>query len=242
LINTKNSTFGRSTDDYKQHTSCVTEAERYEKTLYKGPRKNDTNGRKLTPQESWIEIIHASLTNSPPAITPYLKDLSSFDNVPRKEKAFRNFATNSLKLRGANGNAIITSIWNHLKAIREERHEQTPLEGEGKESVTDQKEIENEKQDSVESSCRSEEPKVDDISGEDTVPIKTKKIAKAMKKDLKKTPSKQMQLKELRKLVKKKLELDAQTLKKIDLKKAIARVITDDESITTEGKVVKLVA
>eukprot|EP00979_Chaetoceros_neogracilis_P016718 scaffold9194_cov188-Chaetoceros_neogracile.AAC.1 len=45
-------------DDYKQHTSCISEAERYEKTVYKGPKKNETKGRKLTPQESWMEIIN----------------------------------------------------------------------------------------------------------------------------------------------------------------------------------------
>jgi hypothetical protein len=208
--------------------------------LYKGPRKNDTKGRKLTPQESWTEIIHASLTTSPPAIAPYLKDLSSFDNVPRKEKAFRNFATNSLKLRGANGNTIITSIWNHLNSTREERQEKTSSEGTEKESVTDQQDKDNKKQDPTEFSSRIEDPKVDNVR-EDIVPIKTKKIAKAMKKALKKTPSKQMQLKELRKLVKKKLELDNKTLKKIDLKQAVTQAITDDKSITTEGKIVKLV-
>mmetsp|Transcript_8512 Transcript_8512/g.16040 ORF Transcript_8512/g.16040 Transcript_8512/m.16040 type:complete len:273 (+) Transcript_8512:53-871(+) len=229
-------------DDYKQHTSCVTEAERYEKSVYKGPKKNDTSGRKLTPQESWTEIIHLSISNSPPAIASYLKNLSSYDNVPRKEKAFYNFATNSLKLRGANGNAIITSIWNHLNSTREEgREKKTRVEGaEVKESETDQQDVGNhEIQDVMESSSRVEEPKVNNVS-EDAVPVKSIKIAKAMKKALKKAPSRQMKLKELRKLVKKKLELNAQTLKTIDFKQAVTRAISDDKSIVTEGKIVKL--
>mmetsp|Transcript_14846 Transcript_14846/g.22252 ORF Transcript_14846/g.22252 Transcript_14846/m.22252 type:complete len:212 (+) Transcript_14846:19-654(+) len=108
-------------DDYKQHTSCVTEAERYEKTVYKGPKKNETKGRKLTPQESWMEIINDSFEKCPPAATSYLETLSSYDNVPRKEKAFRNFAANSLNLRGAHGDAIVSSIWSHLSSVREEK-------------------------------------------------------------------------------------------------------------------------
>jgi len=54
-------------DDYRLHTSCITEAERYEKTIYKGPRKNDTKGRKLTVQEIWMEVINESMNTYPPA-------------------------------------------------------------------------------------------------------------------------------------------------------------------------------
>lgn len=224
-------------DDYKQHTSCISEAERYEKTVYKGPRKNDTQGRKLTPQEVWTGIIHDSLQNCPSTIASYLESLSSYDNVPRKEKAFRNFATNSLNLRGPNGNAIITSIWNHLSSLREERLKSEEA-NRPKETAPKNDEGASEKSGNSESNPITCEEKV---TKDEPTPFKPKKVAKAMKKALKKAPSKQMEMKELRKLVQKKLEADVKEVKKKELKKAIVQIIAEDISIKSDGKTVKLV-
>jgi len=221
-------------DDYKQHTSCVTEAERYEKTVYKGPKKNETKGRKLTPQESWMEIINDSFEKCPPAATSYLETLSSYDNVPRKEKAFRNFAANSLNLRGAHGDAIVSSIWSHLSSVREEK-----LKDQAKLKEQEQAVIETSKEKvetDTESASNAQAKKATSIN-ETKV---GKKVVKAMRKALKKAPSNQLKMKELRKLVKCKLDSEDKEVTKDDVKKAIKTVIAEENSISVDGKLVKL--
>jgi cell growth-regulating nucleolar protein len=210
-------------DDYKQHTSCISEAERYEKTVYKGPKKNETKGRKLTPQESWMEIINGSLEKSPPAVASYLETLSSYDNVPRKERAFRNFSANSLNLRGANGDAIISSIWNHLSSARE--------------AQTKAKEVE--KKVEVDMKSTSSKMLSNEIPSKKETSTK-RKVAKAMRKALKKASSNQLKMKELRKLVKNKLDSEDKEITKDDLKKAIKTAIAEEKSLSIEGKTVKL--
>jgi hypothetical protein len=44
--------------------------------------------------------------------------MANLDNVPRKAKAFSNFTSNSLNLRGPKGQAIVTEIWNYLDSLR----------------------------------------------------------------------------------------------------------------------------
>jgi hypothetical protein len=44
--------------------------------------------------------------------------MANLDNVPRKAKAFYNFTSNSLNLRGPKGQAIVTEIWNYLDSLR----------------------------------------------------------------------------------------------------------------------------
>ncbi len=219
-------------DDYKQHTSCITEAERYEKTVYKGPRKNETQGRKLTPQETWNEVIQNSSTKCPPFIANYIDALCSLDNVPRKEKPFRNFATNSLRLRGPNGNATITEIWKHLCNVKEEmlKAQQTQKGAiADTEEKSESKTQENpETEEGTEKNIQKEKKKND------------KKVAKAMKKALKKAPSKQLNMKELRKLVKKNLESDDINMSKDTIKVAISQAISEDKSLSSEGKIVTM--
>mmetsp|Transcript_8547 Transcript_8547/g.12590 ORF Transcript_8547/g.12590 Transcript_8547/m.12590 type:complete len:265 (-) Transcript_8547:57-851(-) len=222
-------------DDYRAHTSCISEAERYEKTIYKGPRKNDTKGRKLTPQESWMEIINESLTSScPPSLSSHLQNLSSLDNVPRKEKAFRNFASNSLGLRGQSGDAAITSIWKHLISARQEKlkakEEQEKAQKEAKENSTPTK-TDKEEDTSSSTTKNSNEQKIEKSKS------KKKSAVKAMKKALKKAPSKQLKVKELRKLVKAQIEAKD----KDELKNLMADVIATEKSIIAEGKIVRLI-
>ena len=184
-----------------------------------------------------MEIIHeSSLSNCPSGVASYLQNLSSYDNVPRKERAFRNFASNSLKLRGSNGEAIITSIWNHLSFVRQERLKAQENAKKEKKAETDTK---NEVKVPLESS--TDKPKIDKVSGSMGKDSGKKKIAiKAMKRALKKAPSKQLKMKELRKIVKNKLESSDESLNKDELKGFIKDIISENKSISSEGKVVKL--
>ena len=102
--------------EYGQHTSCVSEAEKYEKTLYKAK----TNV-KLNPQEAWMELIAEAATRkkeAPANISEHLGRLSELDNVPRNCNKFTNFAKNSLRL---NNNAIVDGIWKFLEQLKNEK-------------------------------------------------------------------------------------------------------------------------
>lgn len=213
-------------DDYRLHTSCMTEAERYEKTVYKGPKKNDTKGRKLTPQEVWMEIINEALSSCPPALTSYLESLSTYDNVPRKEKAFRNFASNSLRLRGGNSASIVDSIWNHLNSIRQEKIK----------AKEEEKKAEEEKKKDNETCIPVPTTPKANKTGKET----KKAVKKAMKKALKKAPTGKLKMKDLRKLVSEKLEAKGEKIDKKDFKLTIKEVIEGETEIILKGKVVSI--
>jgi hypothetical protein len=94
----------------------MTEAERYEK---KGPSAKIVG--KVTPQQHWMNAIASAVDSAPAHLRNYVQTMSQLDNVPRKEKQFRNFTANSLNLRGNQRDAIVSDIWNLLQAEREKR-------------------------------------------------------------------------------------------------------------------------
>ncbi|KAK7238887.1 hypothetical protein SO694_00026060 [Aureococcus anophagefferens] len=72
-------------DSYLQHSTCMSEAERYEGHLYQAPKKRSAQDASLAP---------------------LLPRLAALDNVPRNEKKFKNFVGNSLNLRDAARRAL----------------------------------------------------------------------------------------------------------------------------------------
>jgi hypothetical protein len=95
----------------------VTEVERYG-----GSDPNGGKKAKVTPQQAWMDLITSSVDSAPPNLRDFMQALTHLDNVPRKEKQFRNFASNSLNLRGnKNGDSIVGEIWGLLKRLRDEQ-------------------------------------------------------------------------------------------------------------------------
>ena len=45
-------------NDYAAHLTCISEAEKYEKTLFKGKKE------KLNPQDAWNAIVETAIANS----------------------------------------------------------------------------------------------------------------------------------------------------------------------------------
>lgn len=115
-------------DDYRVHTSCVSEAQRYEKTVYRGGGGGGGKA-KLGPQERWnATIARAALPGASPAVPPPPPDamrcvgaLVEMDNVPRKERQFMNFAANSLRgiVPGGRREAVVREVWGYLAATRD---------------------------------------------------------------------------------------------------------------------------
>ena len=102
-------------NDYWDHTSCVTEAERYQGATYV-PSVNKGEVK----QQAWLEKVQAKLEASDGAanLKPYMTRLLAFDNVPRKRAKFVNFAKNSLNLK-ADRDGIAEKLWTVVGAIEE---------------------------------------------------------------------------------------------------------------------------
>lgn len=79
-------------EDFRSHTTCVSEAEKYQKGLYKGGGK-----QKRDPQAEWTEAV-CKAAESATKHKALLQLLTGFSNVPRKLKPFVNFAKNTVKV------------------------------------------------------------------------------------------------------------------------------------------------
>eukprot|EP00541_Cyclophora_tenuis_P008953 CAMPEP_0116557090 /NCGR_PEP_ID=MMETSP0397-20121206/9046_1 /TAXON_ID=216820 /ORGANISM="Cyclophora tenuis, Strain ECT3854" /LENGTH=218 /DNA_ID=CAMNT_0004082507 /DNA_START=76 /DNA_END=732 /DNA_ORIENTATION=- len=217
----------------------MTEAERYEKTLYKGKKKK----AKKTPQEAWMDLIAEASNSAPSSLQAYMCRLSMLGNVPRKEKQFRNFTSNSLNLRG-NQAQIVQSLWKYLSDLRatqqaeqqskqqqQQQQQHTPDETIDRHVCPTVKEAKMEKVGHVESPKKA--------SSE----LTCKSVRKTVRKLLKKAPKRSMKIKALRSAVRDALGLDNNNNKttKKKLKEMLTNELnTDSKRIKVDGKLVTL--
>jgi hypothetical protein len=222
-------------DDYSKHTSCITEAERYEKSAYLGGKDK----KRKNPQEAWMDLIASASTTAPVSMRDSLKMLASLDNVPRKPKQFRNFTANSLNLRG--NNDIVDSMWKYLSQRRDEEQEAKKKKEEEQrqhkeEEEAKQKSIDEQEKLSVSANGIESDDKKTNGTKDKVTP---KKVKKAMKKVLKKAPSQTLKLKKLRRAVRN--HLDCGDSDKKRLKEMIGEQIkVDNDRIKVDGKLVTL--
>lgn len=109
-------------DDYAAHVTCISEAEKYEKSLFK-PKAG-----KPKAQDIWNELIEgvvAMKSKAPPQVQPYLERISNLTNVPRNQKKFLNFARNSLNIRS---DSLLEMIWKFLDGCRVDREKELEKE------------------------------------------------------------------------------------------------------------------
>lgn len=245
-------------DDYKQHTTCLTEAERYEKTVYKGPKKHDKCNRKFTPQEAWMEIIVECAEKCPKSLSSHLQQISTLDNVPRKEKAFRNFASNSLRLRDPQSK-IVSDIWNHISSFRQQKLDMKAKAEQEKSKCgesqvqSDHTPLKQEQAKQPSSSDKDDEQKDEPLPSDSgstaaksksTKVLKKKKALKIVKKALKKATKHQLKMKELKKILKGRIKEEDL---KVEGDSSISKMLLDTvESNGTElrldeGKIVTLI-
>lgn len=244
------------TDEYRNHTTCISEAERYEKTIYRGTRKLDESGtghrnnqvqnnKKLTPQEAWQQTIQVAADTAPGSLKSYMDQLTMLENVPRKEKQFRNFTINSLGLKGTNGERIKGEIWACLTKVRdEEKNRKEEEERKRKEQQQKAKEKEAVPDSSPKKTKSVSESSDGESSKSSTAELKLpskKVVVKAMKKVLKKAPNKQLKFKALRKQVQESLALKSDKGGKNMLKKLLEECVKDNsKKIVMVGKTVML--
>ena len=99
-------------DEYLQHTTCVTEAERYQGALYVA---KENKGEKK--QADWLESVQSKLQagGGDKKLSGYMERLMAYDNVPRKKAKFINFVKNSLNLK-ADREGIAEKLWDLIGA------------------------------------------------------------------------------------------------------------------------------
>lgn len=86
-------------DEYLSHTSCISEAEKYQGALYSESNKGQPKGEKK--QQEWLERIRKSVVSAGtnPRIANLLERIADYPNIPRKKAKFVNFVKNSLNVR-----------------------------------------------------------------------------------------------------------------------------------------------
>lgn len=99
-------------DEWEKHTTCVSEAQKYQGKLFK-EKESSNKGQKK--QDMWTENVQSKVGDAsvPQHVRASLEKLMGFDNVPRKQKPFANFVKNSLKLWDS---ARINELWDVISA------------------------------------------------------------------------------------------------------------------------------
>lgn len=171
-----------------------------------------------------------------------MDQLTMLENVPRKEKQFRNFTINSLGLKGTNGERIKGEIWACLTKVREEekrRKEEEERKRKQQQQKVKEKDVE---PDSSSKKTKSVSESSDGSESSKSSEFPSKKVVvKAMKKVLKKAPNKQLKFKALRKQVQESLALKSDKSGKKKLKKLLEECVKDNsKKIVMDGKTVML--
>lgn len=179
-------------DDFRAHTSCISEAQKYEGALYRPSQKQGQ--KKRSPQELWMDVIGgvvADSSDAPASLHGHIAALDGLGNVPRNKQKFKNFLSNSLKIRSA---SVADEFFDFLdKKFQAAR---VPLS---------ENKVPN--QTAPKRGCESEE--AEGVAKKKKISVTTDTASKlpllqwkrTMKTALKAAPSKQMRLKKLRREV-----------------------------------------
>jgi len=101
-------------DEWQSHTTCISEAQKYQGNLY---QHKESNNKGKVKQDNWTESIQKSIEDAGSKISAHtkglLEKLLGFDNIPRKQKPFGNFVKNSLKIWDERK---IAEIWEVISA------------------------------------------------------------------------------------------------------------------------------
>jgi cell growth-regulating nucleolar protein len=252
-------------DEYRAHTSCVSEKERYEGSTFRGVRKGEEgkSNKKMTPQEQWNLVIRtagdraSSDTTMDSNLKSYMVTLGACDNVPRKQKQFVNFCDNSLKIR--NNAALVDRIWKCVDNVRQEfvkaKEEKDAKDKERRDEDKERREanssanvankrkaevVEEETPASASAASTAAAADNDNDTASNGSDISTKTLLKHTIKALKKADGKAMKLKELLPAVMKRLEEKGVVVDEKVCKKGL-KGLEGEEGVTVEGKVYSIV-
>ncbi|XP_020630149.1 cell growth-regulating nucleolar protein-like isoform X2 [Orbicella faveolata] len=94
-------------DEYVGHTSCISEAEKYQGKLYKPKDKSNKGEHK---QQEWLKQVREATRSdkADPRLTVLLERISEYSNIPRKKAKFQNFCKNSINVRDS---STLDKLW-----------------------------------------------------------------------------------------------------------------------------------
>ena len=171
-----------------------------------------------------------------------MDQLTTLDNVPRKEKQFRNFTVNSLRLKGPSAERIKDEIWKHLSEVRDEERQKKEEAQKKQQSSQSAKESKKEAPSSVSDDDKSNNNTKEGKSSPASSMPTEKEVTKAVKKALKKAPNKSLKFKALRKTVQEALviKIKSDSAKK-EWKKLLNHCVdTNSKKFIVDGKVISL--
>lgn len=198
-------------DTYKSHITCISEAEKYEKSLYRGPKAGA--GKKVDPQVEWTQSIafaYENETNSKHG--NLLERLLSYDNAPRKIRPFISFAKNSLRIWN---DQQLTELFELVQKYHKQRTETTA-------QVVTPRPDESDVQEKNSSRKRDRDEDANESSNADSS-SEGEKPTKKRKTEKKKAESFDMKsaiVSQIKELSKKKEKVKAKKLRKLVLKNA----------------------
>nr|XP_058970777.1 cell growth-regulating nucleolar protein-like [Pocillopora verrucosa] len=107
-------------DEYTSHTSCITEAEKYQGKLYK-PKDRQNKGEHK--QQEWLKQVREASRSEKvdPRLSNLLDRISEYSNIPRKKVKFQNFCKNSI---GVRDDATLDKLWNLFSESTKNSQEQ----------------------------------------------------------------------------------------------------------------------
>ncbi|KAE8888233.1 hypothetical protein PF005_g6368 [Phytophthora fragariae] len=198
-------------NDYAAHTSCISEAEKYEKSLFQGDKNKSKAGKKQTPQERWMDAVQSATCPEDRKLQDVLTRVAGYDNVPRKKNKFINFVSNSLALRDA---TLVERAWTiyetAFKASAPESNEATATDASKKRPAE----------------TESEETSAKKTKTEEDKPVKWSKLIKSALK----SADKELEMDALRDQVLKQIQDKALSAKsEKELKKEFKTAIKDSD-------------
>ena len=101
----------------RAHTSCISEAQKYQGALYReGGGKRGGGAATVDPQALWVAQVERAAAAAPAGsrVREQLDQLTALPNVPRKLPKFVNFARNSLT--GVRDDATLASLFARIAA------------------------------------------------------------------------------------------------------------------------------
>ena len=200
-----------------------------------------------------MDIVQDSVDAAPGHLKHRMQTIATLDNVPRKPKQFKNFAANSLNIRGKNGEALLGEIWDFLKAKQDARRKadelakaasttdatnnQEPTQQSEQDTIIQPTKEQPESRESASTSTASSSEKKQATS--DISASRTKAVKKAMKVALKQAKQNRLTMKKLKKAIRKDLGKDA--ISKDDAKTLVKQLASSEQKLfTVEGKTVTL--
>lgn len=157
-------------DAYKEHIKCVTEAERYggknfKPQVFKGEAK----------QQEWTELLSRIIETQgmTPPVREVFERMQNFNNVPRKEKPFKNFLQSSMGVRNP---SLAQDVWQTIQKAQQTLQKPQPVNKQSERPhVTDENASKNKKHQlssNEESDQQQENGEQQDAPGQESTPGK----------------------------------------------------------------------